>query len=244
MEDNPDVVEYLGFCLQNAYQIEYAFNGRAGIEKAFAMVPDIIISDVMMPEKDGYEVCDTLKHDERTSHIPIVLLTAKADSTSRIAGLRRGADAYLAKPFHPEELMVQLQNLLDLRNKMRAYYAGLPVGKVADSASVLPDLEAQFLQKLGDLINDNMANPKLSQDYICQQMGMSRTNLYRKLMALTDQPLTLFIRDIRLQKARLLLQTTRMNVSEVAYECGFDDPKYFSRVFSEVFGTPPSALRS
>ena len=244
MEDNPDVVEYLGFCLQNAYQIEYAFNGRAGIEKAFSIVPDIVISDVMMPEKDGYEVCDTLKHDERTSHIPIVLLTAKADSTSRIAGLRRGADAYLAKPFHPEELMVQLQNLLDLRNKMRAYYAGLPVGKVADSASVLPDLEAQFLQKLRDLINDNMANPKLSQDYICQQMGMSRTNLYRKLMALTDQPLTLFIRDIRLQKARLLLQTTRMNVSEVAYECGFDDPKYFSRVFSEVFGTPPSALRS
>jgi AraC-like DNA-binding protein len=127
---------------------------------------------------------------------------------------------------------------------MRAYYAGMPIEKAADSAHALPDLEAQFLQKLRDLINDNMANPKLSQDYICQQMGMSRTNLYRKLMALTDQPLTLFIRDIRLQKARLLLQTTRMNVSEVAYECGFDDPKYFSRVFSEVFGTPPSALRS
>ncbi|HLP96468.1 MAG TPA: ATP-binding protein [Saprospiraceae bacterium] len=243
IEDNPDVVEYLGFCLGNTYQTEYAFNGRAGIEKALELVPDIIISDVMMPEKDGFEVCDTLKNDSRTSHIPIVLLTAKADANSRIAGLRRGADAYLSKPFHQEELMVQLQNLLELRNKMRTYYAGKHLDDQPGPTVPTNDMEEQFLQKLRELINQNLANPKLSQDFICQQMGMSRTNLYRKLIALTNLPLTLFIRDLRLQKARQLLQTTKMNVSEVAYECGFDDPKYFSRVFSEVFGVPPSHFR-
>lgn len=243
IEDNPDVVEYLGFCLADQYHITNAFNGKIGIEMALDQVPDMIISDVMMPEKDGFEVCETLKNDERTSHIPIVLLTAKADADSRISGLRRGADAYLSKPFHQEELMVQLHNLLELRNRMRTFYAGKSIDAPPLSVNSLPDLEAQFLQKLRELIGANLANPKLTQDYICQQMGMSRTNLYRKLIALTNLPLTLFIRDLRLQKALQLLQTTRMNVSEVAYACGFDDPKYFSRVFSEVFGQPPSALR-
>ncbi len=247
IEDNPDVVEYLGYCLGDAYQKEYAFNGKAGIEKAFELVPDIIISDVMMPEKDGFEVCDMLKNDERTSHIPIVLLTAKADAASRIAGLRRGADVYLSKPFHREELMVQLQNLLELRSKMKAYYTSRTLKgngqEVAVQVLDFPDMEDQFLQKLRELVNQNLSNPKLSQDFICQQMGMSRTNLYRKLMGLTDLPLTMFIRDLRLQKAQQLLKQTTLNISEIAYECGFDDPKYFSRVFSEVFGVPPSAFR-
>ena len=201
----------------------------------------------MMPEKDGFEVCDTLKNDERTSHIPIILLTAKADAASRIAGLRRGADAYLSKPFHKDELLAQLHNLLEVRKKMYAYYTEKALSNQSASTirvhSHLPDIEDQFLQKLRSLVEDNLSNPRLSQDYICQQMGMSRTNLYRKLMALTNLSLTLYIRDLRLQKAQRMLLASSYNISEIAYECGFDDPKYFSRVFSEVFGAPPSTWR-
>ena len=142
IEDNPDVMEYLAACLRDTYTLDFAYNGRAGIEKALETAPDLIISDVMMPEKNGLEVCETLKNDERTSHIPLVLLTAKADIDSRIAGLRRGADAYLAKPFHLEELSLTLNNLLDLRRQMQARYldwatremppAGTPVPAGAD----------------------------------------------------------------------------------------------------------------
>jgi CheY-like chemotaxis protein len=138
VEDNPDVVEYLTTCLVGnegdrmgrPYQLDFAYNGRAGIEKALETVPDLIISDVMMPEKDGFEVVETLKNDERTSHIPIILLTAKADVESRIKGLRRGADAYLSKPFHQNELLATLENLLEIRRKLQAKYSNLEIGNL------------------------------------------------------------------------------------------------------------------
>jgi CheY-like chemotaxis protein/nitrogen-specific signal transduction histidine kinase len=134
IEDNPDVVEYLVACLGEHYRLDFAYNGRSGIEKALEIVPDLIVSDVMMPEKDGFEVCETLKNDERTSHIPIVLLTAKADAASRIAGLRRGADAYLSKPFHKEELLAQLQVLAEKQRRIVAWLSkkaqnGTPASK-------------------------------------------------------------------------------------------------------------------
>ncbi|MCB0307558.1 MAG: response regulator, partial [Calditrichaeota bacterium] len=122
VEDNADVIRYLIFCLEGEYQLEVAQNGREGIDKALDLVPEIIVSDVMMPGIDGYELCDTLKRDIRTSHIPIVLLTAKADKDSRISGLRKGADAYLAKPFHEEELLARLSNLLELRRNLQKKY--------------------------------------------------------------------------------------------------------------------------
>jgi signal transduction histidine kinase/ligand-binding sensor domain-containing protein/ActR/RegA family two-component response regulator len=147
VEDNPDVVEYLAACLTGQFHLDFAYNGRAGIAKALETIPDLIISDVMMPEKDGFEVCDTLKNDERTSHIPIVLLTAKADVESRIKGLRRGADAYLSKPFHQEELLVTLAKLLELRKKLQVRYSkledlsrvpGIRKSEIEASSSLIP----------------------------------------------------------------------------------------------------------
>ena len=247
IEDNSDVIEYLASCLEDQFRLDFAYNGRAGIEKAFEEVPDIIISDVMMPEKDGFEVCDTLKHDERSSHIPIVLLTAKADVESRIAGLRRGADAYLAKPFHPEELMAVMQNLLELRAQLQARYDGLypgtvPVGKEIPSDQ--PDPEKAFLLKLRRILEQNLDDADLSSEWVCQQVGMSRTNLYRKLKALTDQSLNSYIRRLRMQKAAELLLQSNQNVSEIAFEVGFSDPKYFSRVFTQMYEKSPTAFRN
>ncbi|MBL7790961.1 MAG: response regulator [Saprospiraceae bacterium] len=244
IEDNPDVVEYLSHCLGENYQLDYAYNGSAGIEKALEKSPDLILSDVMMPEKNGFEVCDFLKNDERTSHIPIVLLTAKADVESRIAGLRRGADAYLAKPFHQEELMVTLKNLLDLRLKLQAKYRELALERT--SSPPLPpahDLENDFLQKLRAIVETDLSDTSLDVDALCRKTGMSRTNLHNKLSALTGLSTTIFVRKIRLQKAKQLLETTEMNISEIAYAVGFNDPKFFSRVFSEEFGIPPSEVR-
>ncbi len=258
IEDNPDVVEYLAACLGENYQLDFAYNGRAGIEKALETVPDLILSDVMMPEKDGFEVCDFLKNDERTSHIPIVLLTAKADVESRIAGLKRGADAYLAKPFHQEELAVTLANLLELRRKLQARYLnsefGMGYGEFpvaggesapGDYAFRIPnsEFENEFLKKLRLIVEENLSNTELDGEMICRKIGMSRSNLHAKLSALTGMPISHFVRALRLRRAKELLTTTEMNVSEVAYEVGFDNPKYFTRLFSEEFGMPPSEFR-
>lgn len=255
VEDNADVVEYLRLCLSanenkeiQPYLLDFAYNGRAGIEMALETVPDLILSDVMMPEKDGFEVCDTLKNDERTSHIPIVLLTAKADVESRIAGLRRGADAYLAKPFHPVELLVTIEKLLENRRRLQARYSNLslvapaPVLKNAKPAADTV-LEDAFLEKLRYAVESRLDNPNLAADDVCREVGMGRSNLYAKLSALTGLSFNLYVRKLRLNKAQKLLQTAGMNVSEVAYEVGFNDPKYFSRVFAEEFGMPPSAVK-
>ncbi len=241
IEDNPDVMEYLVSCLHEKYRLDFAYNGRAGIEKALETVPDLIVSDVMMPEKDGFEVCETLKNDERTSHIPIVLLTAKAGVENRIAGLRRGADVYLAKPFHREELLVNLANLLDLRKKLQAKYYNLQ-SPISSLQPPVTDLEDAFVQKVKTAILDRLSDPSLTVEKLSRALALSQSQLHRKLTALTGKNATQFIRAIRLARAMELLKTGDMNVSEVAYAVGFDDPKYFSRVFGEEFGMPPSKI--
>jgi len=246
IEDNPDVVEYMASCLDGRYRLDFAYNGRAGIEKALETTPDLIISDVMMPEKDGFEVCDALKNDERSSHIPIVLLTARATVEDRIAGLRRGADAYLAKPFHTEELLAQLARLYENQQKLQDRYsrlslAGAPPEPESRAAA---DPEDAFLLRLREFLEQNLSNAGLAPDDICRGMGMGRTNLHNKLTALTGMSLMAYLRALRLQQAQTLLRaTTDLNISEVAYAVGFDDPKYFSRVFSEEFGITPSQFR-
>ncbi|MBK7406885.1 MAG: response regulator [Saprospirales bacterium] len=242
VEDNPDVRTFLVGCLDQQYRIVTAENGQIGINKALELVPDIIISDVMMPEKDGFEVCDILKKDTRTSHIPIVMLTARTTVEDRITGLERGADAYMAKPFHQGELIVQLQNLLDSRRRLQERYRNLD--SPAEQATPDEKVEDAFLLELRGIIESQMADAGFSIEYLCRKMAMSRMQLHRKIKALTDQSTSLYIRSIRLQRARHLFTTTELNVSEVAYEVGFDDPKYFSRVFSEEFGVAPSDFRT
>ncbi len=246
IEDNPDVAAYVASCLRGSYAVDFARNGQAGIEKAMETIPDLIVSDVMMPGKDGFEVVEALRLDERTSHIPIVLLTAKAGVEDRLAGLKRGADAYLSKPFHEEELRLVLNNLLELRRKWQLKYGSSAADRevVDPSTARTADPEAVFLQKIRSAIEQNLADSELDMQQLEKVLGLSRSQIFRKLKALTDKSPSQFIRTIRLQHGKRLLQTTGLTVSEIAYQVGFASVKYFSDAFLEEFGERPSAVRS
>ena len=240
IEDNPEVVTYIRTILQNEYDIIVAENGQIGIEMAVEQIPDIIISDVMMPVKDGFAVTDFLKNDERTSHIPIVLLTAKADAESRLAGLERGADAYLDKPFDKKELKLRLEKLVELRQKLQARYAQFVFPAPAAEKEV--QIEDAFLTKINSIIEANLAEAQFGVNELCREAGLSQSQLFRKLKALTGKSSVAYLRSLRLHRAKNLLEKGELNVSEVAYSTGFNDPLYFSRVFSQEFGHPPTDL--
>ena len=246
IEDNHDVATFIRACVQERYTVEWAKNGAAGIEMALETIPDIIISDVMMPEKDGFEVCQTLKNDERTDHIPIILLTAKAGVESRLEGLGVGADAYLSKPFLKEELFIRLEKLIELRRRLQEKFAG------GDFISATPAAQppsaaapgVAFLEKASLFILGHLDDTEFGNEELAREMAMSESQLNRKVKALTGKTLSVFIRGVRLQQGKILLQTTSLNVSEIAYAVGFADPSYFSRTFSQEFGFAPSKFRN
>ncbi|MBK9015453.1 MAG: response regulator [Saprospiraceae bacterium] len=253
VEDNPDVQGYLANCLEEKYQVELANDGQVGIERAIELIPDLVITDVMMPGVDGLELCQTLKNDERTSHIPIVLLTAKADIESKIEGLEHGADAYLAKPFHQKELFVRLEKLLELRKTLQARYGSWqPVGNmefpvteqvIPHSSFLIPNREEAFLQKVRLIIESHLSDEDYDVVQLSRELGMSRSQLFRKMKALTDKSIANFIRSYRLHRAKQMLETTDLTVAEIAYEVGFKDPSYFTKTFFEEFGVLPSSFR-
>ena len=242
VEDNPDVVEYLSACLKEHYYLEFAYNGQAGIDMALENVPDIIVSDVMMPYKDGFEVLENLKNDERTSHIPIILLTAKADIQSRLTGLRKGADAYLSKPFHQEELLATLENLLESRRKLQAKYQQNVLSSTAP-AVLEPDQEDSFLLKVRAVVEKNLSDADFEMPQLERALVMSRSQIFRKIKALTGKSPSLFIRSIRLHHGKQMLLSTTLTVSEIAYEVGFTSLNYFSDAFFEEFGERPMKAR-
>ncbi|GAB5553853.1 MAG: hypothetical protein Sapg2KO_34440 [Saprospiraceae bacterium] len=240
VEDNTDVANYIGSILEGRYQIKRAVDGQAGLDYALEQVPDLIISDVMMPRMDGIEMCDLLKKDERTSHIPIVLLTAKADVSARMEGLKSGADQYLAKPFNKKELLLRIEKLLELRKQLQRHYLSLieQPGPAED-----PSPEHEFIAAIKQAIEAELDNESFGIPEICRSIGVSRSQLHRKLKALTGLSTSHFIRSVRLHKAKHFLAHTDLNIAQVAYEVGFKDPKYFSKTFAEVFGQAPSDWR-
>ncbi len=240
IEDNKDVAYYLNQCLRGRYKTIHAINGIVGLEMAFEHIPDIIISDVMMPGKDGYEVCSMLKEDERTDHIPIVLLTAKVTTKDRVFGLTQGADAYLAKPFIKEELFARLEQLLFLRKKLITKFQQGQVFKVL--AKQPKNAETKFIAKAIELIHDELDNSTFGVSELSLKLGLSESQVYRKLKAITGKSTAVFIRTIRLETAKEQLQDTDKTVSEIAYAVGFNDPSWFSRAFKEEFGFTPSDI--
>ena len=183
-----------------------------------------------------------MKNDEKTSHIPIILLTARATVEDRITGLSRGADAYLAKPFEKDELFIRLEKLIELRKQLQKRYANPGIESPANNAQP-ENPEDEFIQKLKTLINDNLSDATFGIPQICRGMAMSRAQLHRKITALTGRSTSIYVRAIRLNHARNLLLTTDLTISEIAYDVGFSDPNYFSRTFAEEFGETPSETR-
>ncbi|TNE60290.1 MAG: response regulator [Bacteroidetes bacterium] len=241
VEDNPDVTAYLRTCLEDQYRLMTATNGQEGIDMALESVPDIIISDVMMPEKDGFELCQTIKADERTSHIPIILLTAKAEDEARLTGLERGADAYLNKPFNKQELFLQLRNLLRIRQELQSRYS--QPGATLPEQDERFNHEDQFVEKVRQAILDNIDDEYYGIQELCRDVAMSRSNLHLKLKSLTGRSTSHFIRAVRLSEAQKMLRTSDMTISEVAFAVGFNDPSYFSRTYREEFGQNPKSAR-
>ncbi|MGD9929108.1 MAG: ATP-binding protein [Mangrovibacterium sp.] len=238
VEDNPDVVGYLKACYQNHFSIHEAKDGKEGFQLAVNETPDIIISDVMMPQMDGFELCRKLKEDFRTSHIPIILLTAKADIPSRIEGLETGADAYIVKPFNQRELLVRMQKLLELRRKLFQRYATEKSPEI--SSDPVLQKEDRFIQKINEIIEKNLGDEFFNIHALCSEVAMSKSQLYRKFKALTNQSAAKHIRTLRMKKAKELLQTTSMNITEVGYEVGMKSVSVFSKSFKEEFGYSPS----
>ncbi len=241
VEDNADVREYLSACLREDYQLTFAVDGQEGVDVALEKVPDIIISDVMMPKVNGFELCNTLKTDVRTSHIPIILLTAKADLDSRITGLKCRADAYLAKPFDQRELQTQLQNLLTLRQQLRERYKR--VENLQPTEDVAIKQEDQFIIHLRETILENMTEEKFGVSDLCKKIGMSRTQLHNKIKSLTDRSASAFIRLVRIEKACVLLGDPNFNIGQVALEVGIESLPYFSELFRQEKGLSPNKYR-
>ena len=241
IEDNADVFHYLKSCLVGKYQTIYALNGEVGIDMAFEKVPDIIISDVMMPVKSGLEVCIELKSDERTDHIPIILLTAKAAIKDKLAGLSCGADAYLTKPFVKAELLTRIDQLVLLRKKMIQKIDNDSFSQLLKNHS--EDPETKFLQKIIKIIHDEISNHSFGSSlHLSRKMHLSESQIYRKLKAITGKSTAVFIRSVRLKMAKEMILATDKTISEIAYDVGFNDPSWFSRAFKEEFGFTPSEL--
>lgn len=250
VEDNRELRAYMTGPLQQDYQVLEAADGRTGIAQALAAIPDLIVTDVMMPFVDGYELVRTLKNDERTSHIPIVILTAKSSFDSKMLGLDVGADEYLSKPFSLSELTARIRN--GIRTRMNWQYHltaaqhDVPDRTAPDRADnqSIPEKEKQFLARLQQLIMAHLTDEIVNVNWLVDQSRMSRTQLHRKLIALTNLSATGFIHSVRLDKARELLQTDQLSVAEVAFRVGYSSPTYFSKVFSEHFGHPPNKFSS
>lgn len=238
VEDHPELNNYLRQQLSNRFRVVQAMQGDEGLQVARRVVPDLIISDVMMPVMDGFSMTRHLKEDDLTSHIPVILLTAKDDVDSRKEGFEGGAEQYLAKPFALDELVARINSLLTQRDLLRKKYSREVV--LQPTGAPIRDREAEFLEKTIRIIDEHMADEEFSVEALQREMGMSRMQLHRKLKALTDQSASDFIRHIRLQRAADLLQQPGIQIAEAAYLSGFNHLSYFAKCFKDQFGMLPS----
>jgi len=240
VEDNADMRNYIRGYFSNNYKIIEAVNGKKGFDLAIEHIPDIIVSDVMMPEMDGYELCQKIKTDERTSHIPLVLLTARSSGADKIEGLETGADDFVIKPFEGKELQIRIKNLIDQRAKLREHFRKEFSHATSLSASGLPSMDRQFLKKAMKIIEIHLDDSDFSVEEFASQMAMSRVQLHRKMKAIADLSAGDFIRSFRLKEAAVMLASKSGNVTEIAYAVGFNNPSWFAECFKKQFGVLPS----
>ena len=239
IEDHADVFIYLSTLLKDKYSIVHAENGVIGIQLAKEIIPDIIISDIMMPKLDGFSVCEQIKNSTSTNHIPVILLTAKANMEDKLKGLQLGADAYLYKPFHQRELLIQIEQLIQKRKNLQAVFAT----QIASPQPSSAHLENDFLKQINEIIQENIQKKDISH-ILFKELAMSRSQVYRKIKALTDLSTTNYIKKVRIKKAYNLLSESSESISEIAYLVGFKDPAHFSRAFKTEYGISPRSFRA
>ena len=243
VEDNDDIREYIATSFSNNYRILTATNGKEGLEQAQKYIPDIIISDIMMPEIDGIELCKLVKEDIRTSHIPVILLTAKDSIQDKEEGYESGADSYLTKPFSAKLLNSRVHNLLESRKKLALIVANCAKElkpKQQKETIKLNKLDEEFLTKFTTIVEENIDMEKMDMSFMIEKMNMSHSTLYRKIKSLTGMSGNEFIRKIRLKNSLRLLMEEGYNISEAAYASGFNDLGYFRSCFREEYGMTPS----
>jgi signal transduction histidine kinase/DNA-binding response OmpR family regulator len=238
VEDNSDVRKYISSILENHYHIIEAKDGEEGLDRSFNHIPDLIISDIMMPKMDGFQLCNKLKTDSRTSHIPVIMLTAKATINDKINGLEIGADDYLIKPFEAEELKARIKNLLEQRKRLHEHFC--KYGLVEIEEQNMTSLDQKFIQKSIEVINNNLSDTNLSVEFLSSHLSTSKSVLNKKLSALTGDTPAEFIKRLRLSKAAKLIEHSTGNISEIALEVGFSNPAYFAECFKKQFGISPS----
>lgn len=237
IDDNSDIRSYLRTALSSTYKVSEAVDGKSGLEMARRIVPDLVISDIMMPVMDGLEFCSQLKQDKAISHIPVILLTARSLDEQRAEGYKHGADAYIAKPFSLELLLSRIDNLIESRKKLSQMFSNTDENGVYEKLS--NETDKTFVTQLRKIIQENLGNSEFNVERIGDEIGLSRVQLYRKVKALTGHSPVEMLRKARLMRARHLLRTTEKSVSEVAYSVGFSTPSYFSKCYKDEFGESP-----
>ena len=247
VEDNDELRHFLKKSLKKKYRVAEAENGLVGWNKVEHLMPDFIIADLLMPEMDGLELTKMIKTDSRTSHIPVILLTAVTDMESKVAGMKAGADDYITKPFSSEFLHARIENLMTQRLQLQHFYRSQYISSKPDLT--LPPLEIKseedkFMQQLIKLMNENIENFDLNIDLLASELNMSRTVFFNKLKSLTGLSPVEFVREIRFERAAEYIRKTELSVSEISYKVGIEDPRYFSRCFKQKFGTTPSEYRT
>lgn len=238
VDDHVEILDFIVDDLSEHYEVLQAENGKQALEVLAAHPVQLVVSDVMMPEMDGYELCQRIKSDLAHSHIPIILLTAKNTLKSKIEGLEQGADAYIEKPFSPEHLQAQIGSLLANRNKIRAYFASSPLAHINSMAHTKAD--ELFLEELNALIHEHMGEVGFDVEHLAEKMHMSRPTLYRKIKAISDLTPNDIINVARLKKAAELLSEGRYKIYEVSYRVGYSSQTHFGRNFQKQFGMSPS----
>jgi len=242
VEDNYDMREYIKESLGGHYEVEEAVNGEQGVRIAEKTIPDLIISDLMMPKMDGNELTRILKNDERTSHIPVIILTAKSGQENKIEGLETGADDYLTKPFDIQELKVRVENLINIRKKLQEKFSKIGSRTSEIKEKKFYNIDEKFMLKVGEVIEKHISEEEFDIQGFCKEVAMSRSHLHKKLKALTGKSTSLYIRAVKMMKAKKMIEDHTGNISEIAYSLGFSSPAYFSRCFKEEFGYPPSEV--
>ena len=240
VDDNEDFRIFMRYSLELQYRVRLAVNGKEAWEMMQEELPDLVISDVMMPQMDGNELCRLIKQDKRTAHIPVILLTARQNTEAKLEGLQTGADDYVTKPFNMTILVLRIRKLIELSRYHRVTQGMIDP---APSEIVITSLDEKLIEKAIKYVEDNMSRTELSVEELSRELGMSRVHLYKKLLQITGKTPIEFIRVIRLKRAAQLLRESQLHVSEVAFEVGFNNPKYFSRYFKDEFGVLPSVYQ-